>query len=983
LAAVTALMAGPAPAGAIPTRDTVLVLGDTVSGGSTSLEAIAAADAGLAVEVVDGAAWRAKTAADFASYRALVLGDPGSAAPSTYEAAADTAATWGPAVTGNVVVIGTDPVDHSSSGGEALVRKGIVYSADDARGTGLYASLSDAYDSVAPGTEIPALAGLADGEAFVVQGAGCYESAHIIVDHPVIDQLTDENLSNWGCSVHNSFTAFPAGFVPLAIAQGQGDYVAPDGTVGFPYILARGRTTTLAGRKVAAIGDSVSAGEGIAEGWVWKPEGSDDGQWEQEGPRFAWDTTFVPEFCHQTPQAHPRVAAAELNAFIAHFSCTGSTADNGVLGARTDKGEFKAAPQFGPSYDAAQPDIVTVSLGANDIDFAAIVTDCVKPHPRFFDDSDCRYSEGDLAPRYASQAAGLRRVLSEIRTRGTAAGKQPLVVLTQYADPFPLQWTDSCPDLDIPVAGLNISKGEVDLMRLGLQRLNASIASVASEYPGVVVSSVAASYGDHRFCTAIPWTYGPSLIFDKSFDGLHEGFDFGTSKTPFHPTPDGQRALASGVLSAIASKVAVRVGSNVVARTPAGPRLTFDDVSLPGAVVADPRSAEQLPPTLSFRFRQAWDIAVSAVYNGTVGLSLPAQPGDSIWHYVGGRWVELATTYANGLATATADGFSPYAVGPPAGAVEASIVPVTGGLAPVDVAFDASGSTAAGGATVAKVTWDFGDGGTASGATPSHRFTQSGRYRVVARMTSSEGATAEAERTVVVTNAEPAPSVAAPIEALPGAVVGFDATGSSDPNGRIVAYEWDFGDGSPAASGVRTTHAFARPGRYDTRLLVRDDEGAETTALHTVVVAAATAGAGPGTGSGPNSGASPAAPVPGASPAAPVPGASPAAPVPGASPKPGAAAAKKPPLVVVSSRLKGRTLVVRLRCAAGTRCRGRIIVRGPRGELGRKRFRLRGTAVTSITVKLRRAAPRRGAVRAVVYLGIAKLPVATALVRKR
>ena len=232
-------------------------------------------------------------------------------------------------------------------------------------------------------------------------------------------------------------------------------------------------------------------------------------------------------------------------------------------------------------------------------------------------------------------------------------------------------------------------------------------------------------------------------------------------------------------------------------------------------------------------------------------------------------------------------------------------------------------------------------------------------------MTSSEGATAEAERTVVVTNAEPAPSVAAPIEALPGAVVGFDATGSSDPNGRIVAYEWDFGDGSPAASGVRTTHAFARPGRYDTRLLVRDDEGAETTALHTVVVAAATAGAGPGTGSGPNSGASPAAPVP------------------GASPKPGAAAAKKPPLVVVSSRLKGRTLVVRLRCAAGTRCRGRIIVRGPRGELGRKRFRLRGTAVTSITVKLRRAAPRRGAVRAVVYLGIAKLPVATALVRKR
>ncbi len=185
------------------------------------------------------------------------------------------------------------------------------------------------------------LYGLEGGDEFRIAGAGCYERAHIIAEHPLIDQLTDEVLSNWGCSVHNTFTGYPEGFIPLAIAEGRGDYVAPDGTVGFPYILVRGRTTTLAGRSIAAIGDSVSAGEGIAEGWEWNPEGTGDGQWEQDLGSVPWDTTFTAEFCHQTPQAHPRVLAAKTSALITHLSCTGSTAGNGVLGDRTDNEEFK------------------------------------------------------------------------------------------------------------------------------------------------------------------------------------------------------------------------------------------------------------------------------------------------------------------------------------------------------------------------------------------------------------------------------------------------------------------------------------------------------------------------------------------------------------------------------------------------------------------------------------------------------------------
>ncbi|MBW0253626.1 PKD domain-containing protein [Cellulomonas sp. PS-H5] len=64
---------------------------------------------------------------------------------------------------------------------------------------------------------------------------------------------------------------------------------------------------------------------------------------------------------------------------------------------------------------------------------------------------------------------------------------------------------------------------------------------------------------------------------------------------------------------------------------------------------------------------------------------------------------------------------------------------------------------------------------------------------------------------------------------LPGSAGGagtytFDASGSTDPDGRIVDYRWEFGDGT-TASGPVVTHTFA-PGTYDVTLVVTDDAGA-------------------------------------------------------------------------------------------------------------------------------------------------------------
>jgi PKD repeat protein len=63
----------------------------------------------------------------------------------------------------------------------------------------------------------------------------------------------------------------------------------------------------------------------------------------------------------------------------------------------------------------------------------------------------------------------------------------------------------------------------------------------------------------------------------------------------------------------------------------------------------------------------------------------------------------------------------------------------------------------------------------------------------------------------------------------------FDASASHDPDGTIVSYNWDFGDGTNA-SGITTSHAYTDDGLYTVILTIADNNEATASITETKTV---------------------------------------------------------------------------------------------------------------------------------------------------
>ena len=137
--------------------------------------------------------------------------------------------------------------------------------------------------------------------------------------------------------------------------------------------------------------------------------------------------------------------------------------------------------------------------------------------------------------------------------------------------------------------------------------------------------------------------------------------------------------------------------------------------------------------------------------------------------------------------------------------------------------------------TIASWSWDFGDGDTSTNRNPTHTYTDDGDYTVVLTVTDNDDGTDEESQVITVLNVSPVASYnLSHAEPTTDDLIQFNDE-STDSDGSIAAWEWDFGDGY--TSDIQNpTHRYNASGEYTVSLTVTDDDGDTNTAEFTITV---------------------------------------------------------------------------------------------------------------------------------------------------
>jgi len=219
---------------------------------------------------------------------------------------------------------------------------------------------------------------------------------------------------------------------------------------------------------------------------------------------------------------------------------------------------------------------------------------------------------------------------------------------------------------------------------------------------------------------------------------------------------------------------------------------------------------------------------IPVVYDSTLGLWVGTYtPGNE----PGGLW---------SLTVAGADSAFPTNSGKATKTIQlqdripVSIFSFTSGtiLTSVSVSFDGTASFDPDG-TIVGYAWDFGDGSTGSGATPTHSYSIAGTYAAKLNVTDNSGSTQVSTQTVTITDRPPAISLTqSSTTAAPGQAV-IITISASDPDGTIATTTVNWGDGTTdTISGPPTTdsHTYSLPSgspsaTYTITVTVHDNNG--------------------------------------------------------------------------------------------------------------------------------------------------------------
>lgn len=166
----------------------------------------------------------------------------------------------------------------------------------------------------------------------------------------------------------------------------------------------------------------------------------------------------------------------------------------------------------------------------------------------------------------------------------------------------------------------------------------------------------------------------------------------------------------------------------------------------------------------------------------------------------------------------------------------------TSGISPLLVNFNGANSNDPDGDNLI-YSWNFGDGGTGSGALISHTYNNPGNYSATLTVNDGNGGVSSSSVTIIVqgtsSNQIPNASInATPTSGNSPLTVSFDGSNSSDPDGDNLTYAWNFGDGQ-TGTGVIVSHTYTNVGIYTATLTVNDGNGGSNQVSINIEVIAA------------------------------------------------------------------------------------------------------------------------------------------------
>jgi GDSL-like Lipase/Acylhydrolase family len=241
---------------------------------------------------------------------------------------------------------------------------------------------------------------------------------------------------------------------------------------------------SLPGVQIVVMGDSTAAGDGLAP----LPGGS------------------VPaRACGRSSDSYAEDLAAADGWRVLNLACDGATISHGLLGSQTQHGQ-RLQPQLAEAEQAKRASVIIISVGADDLDWAAMVKYCGSV-PRCDDKATTAY--------FQQQLASFSKNYLDLLSHLASLPGHPQVIINRYYDPFGTQ--PGCLGQD----GLTGTNLQTLISRLNT--LNGVLAKGAAQFG---FSSPQPDFTGHQLCTPQPYV---------------QGLD---DAAPFHPTAAGQLAIA-------------------------------------------------------------------------------------------------------------------------------------------------------------------------------------------------------------------------------------------------------------------------------------------------------------------------------------------------------------------------------------------------------------------------------------------------------